>query len=266
MRFPAASGFYPFEKEVLESTVKELMKSNKSFEAIGAIVPHAGYMYSGSVAGKVFASIKTRAKTFFIFAPNHTGLGTSEVAASVDTWKTPLGEIKVNEELVKQLNLEVDEHAHLYEHAIEVQLPFLQVKFKEFTIVPLVFKHVELKVLEKLAASFPSDAFYIASSDFIHYGPIYGYMPAGINGLEWVKKTDKHLIKLIENLDYKTFYKTVVENGYTVCGFIPVTLLLILMKRFNAKAKLIDYKTSYEVMPSDSFVSYVGMVFEQQRE
>lgn len=260
MRTPVASGFYPFEKNALQQIVRDLLRSKESIEAVGAIVPHAGYLYSGRVAGKVYASIKTTCNTFFIFAPNHTGVG-SDIAVSVEEWKTPLGIVKVNKGIIDKLKLDIDENAHAYEHAIEVQLPFLQVKFRNFKIVPIVLKHVELKILEKIAQNIYKNAFFIASSDFIHYGPMYGYMPAGIDGLEWVKSVDKQLINLIINLDYKKFYATVLEHGYTVCGFVPITLLLIIMKKMRVSAKLIDYTTSYDISPNTSFVTYAGIIF-----
>jgi len=160
----------------------------------------------------------------------------------------------------------VNEDAHLFEHAIEVQLPFLQVKFKKFELIPIVLSHLSFEEIEELSEKLVADdIFYIASSDFIHFGPNYGFMPvngANKENLEWVKKQDMKAIDLISRLKAKEFYKFVVENELTICGFIPITLVLLIMKKLGAKkGKLIKYATSYDVHPDSSFVTYAGIVF-----
>ena len=273
MRKPAAVGFYPSSKIELENFVKKCIASYKKINnPLGAIVPHAGYTYSGAVAGATLKSAETEKRNFFIFCPNHTGYG-SAVASSSEDWQTPLGTVKVNTKITDNINrflgVKVDESAHKHEHSAEVQLPFLQVLYKDFTIVPICFSFVELKDLERLAkyiASFSNDSFFIASSDFIHFGPMYGYVPAGGSvkaQLEWVKKHDMNMIEKICNLDAFGFYETVTENEYTVCGYVPITLLMLIMKNIGAaKGRLMKYMSSYDTQPNSSFVSYAGIVFE----
>jgi hypothetical protein len=265
MRHPAVAGFYPNDKAELENTVKSFLKSEKKMEnALGLISPHAGYQFSGSVAGKTFASAKTEKRNFVLLGPNHTGYG-SPASLSRNMWQTPLGSIETDFELIKKIGLPIDENAHMYEHSIEVQLPFLQILYKNFKIAPLCLQSLQFDDLKEIAEKFDANNFYIASSDFTHYGPNYGYDP--ISGsiekkLAWVRYTDKKLIDMICNLQAEKFYNAVVENDYTVCGFVPITLLLLVMKNIGAKkGVLVDYKTSYEVHPSDSFVSYAGIVF-----
>ncbi|MEM7819728.1 MAG: AmmeMemoRadiSam system protein B [Candidatus Aenigmatarchaeota archaeon] len=265
MRSPVAIGFYPGDKIILKNNVRKFLVSDKKINAFGIISPHAGYDFSGSVAGKVYASSITEKKNFILFSPNHTGYGNS-IAISNDEWLTPLGRIETNKELIKKFNLKIDETAHKYEHSIEVQLPFLQVLYKNFKIVPICLQHIDIDEIEKIAENVSdSSSFYIASSDFTHFGYNYGYEPISgtiQNKLRWVKNTDMKMIDLICKLKAEEFYNEVIENGYTICGFVPITLIIFVMKNLGArKGLLIDYKTSYEVYPSSSFVSYAGIVF-----
>ncbi len=264
MRNPAAAGFYPSEN--LEPAVKQYLVSQKSMNALGVVIPHAGYAFSGSVAGTTLKTASTGKKNFVLFGPNHTGYG-PDIAMSSEDWKTPLGIVKNNRKLISELKdtIKIDEDAHRYEHSLEVQLPFLQVLYKNFTITPVCMQHLGLGRLEELSKLFSSDSFYIASSDFIHFGPMYNYVP--VDGsiedqLEWVKNTDEELAKKICSLDVEGFYNSVIDNGYSVCGFVPITLLMLVMKRIGAKrGELISYKTSYDVRPDSSFVSYAGIAF-----
>ncbi|MHC1601714.1 MAG: AmmeMemoRadiSam system protein B, partial [Methermicoccaceae archaeon] len=143
MRRPAAAGrYYPKGKEAL------LLELKRCFEGLtiaqdlsikGVVCPHAGYMYSGRTAAYSYALIP-EAQTYVIFCPNHTGMGTA-VSLSTEQWATPLGAVDVDMEFVKGLSMrtiEMDERAHQYEHAIELQLPFLQYRFGDaFKIVPI---------------------------------------------------------------------------------------------------------------------------------
>jgi len=263
MREPFAIGFYPMNKKDLENILKKLVnKKARKVKAVAAIVPHAGYLYSGKVAGKVYSSISTSNKKFLIACPNHTGLG-EKIALSMQDWLTPLGMVKVNKEFANKLP--VDENAHRYEHSLEVQLPFLQFIFKNFEIVPLCLSHLEFEEIEELAEILAKkDFFYIASSDFTHFGPNYGYMPFNFKpekNVERVKKLDMKAIKLIEKLNAKKFYELVLKENLTICGYIPITLILLIAKKLGAKkGKLIAYSTSFEVSRDLSFVSYAGIL------
>jgi hypothetical protein len=263
MRSPVAIGFYPADKKELENFVNELLKQKvEKRKAVAAIVPHAGYIYSGKVAGKVYSSILTESRKFLIACPNHTGMG-KKVALSAQNWLTPLGEVRVNKDFANKVP--VDEEAHFYEHSLEVQLPFLQVLFKDFEIIPLCLSHLEFSEIEKLAEILTkNDIFYIASSDFIHFGPNYGYMPFNLTPEENVKKVeelDKKAIKFIEKLDAKGFYNFVREKKLTICGMVPITLILLIAKNLGAKeGKLIAYSTSFEIHRNINFVSYAGIL------
>ena len=262
MRNPVAVGFYPGDRKELEKAVKSYLVSQKKINALGAILPHAGYQFSGHVAGATLKAAKTDKKVFVLFGPNHTGYG-SAISVSNEDWETPLGIVKTNKDFSDKLG--TDESAHRAEHSLEVQLPFLQVLYKDFSIVPIALRDVGFEQLERMAKLFDKNNFYIASSDFTHFGPMYGYEPvAGTikDQINWVEKTETGLIDLITNLKAREFYNIVLDNGYTVCGFVPITLLMLVMKNLGAKrGELIKRATSYEVSKDSSFVSYVGLVF-----
>lgn len=267
MRIPAAIGFYPGEKEQLKKMLEKFIdKDAKKYEAIAAIVPHAGYIYSGKVAGATYSAIKTNKNVFAIFCPNHTGLG-SKISLSQDTWLTPLGEVKTFnfEKAKKSKIIKIDELAHKYEHSLEVQLPFLQYIFKDFSILPLCVSSLSIKDIKAIAKEILDEKFfYIASSDFTHYGPMYGYdiYEGGIEEkLNKVKEMDMKAIDFILKLQPEKFYNFVIDNDLTICGFIPITLLLFIAKELGAKeGKLISYATSYEVSKNSSFVTYAGIL------
>jgi len=265
MRQPAAIGFYPQDRFELEDMAKKLTVTDKHINAIGAVCPHAGYTYSGQTAGKTLATAKTDKTTFLILCPNHTGQG-KEIAVSRQDWQTPIGTVQTDKKLIENLSLSIDESAHKNEHSIEVQLPLLQAIYKDFKIVPVCIGQIDLDQIKELAKKLVNkNSFYIASSDFIHFGPMYGYVPFNAESkkqLEWVRQQDMKMIDLITKLKPKKFYNKVMENNYTVCGAIPITVLLYIMKSLGAKqGHPIDYKSSYAVQPSSSFVSYAGIVF-----
>ncbi len=264
MRTPVAIGFYPHDPSELRMLVERLLDQKvRKRKAIAAIVPHAGYEYSGKIAGATYAAIKTEHRIFCIACPNHTGLG-KDVALSLQDWETPLGIVR-NARLFAN-EIPVDESAHRYEHSLEVQLPFLQVKFGSFKLVPLCLSRVSFDELEELAEKVTrEDLFYIASSDFTHFGSNYAYLPFFSPRLEEnvkrVKELDMKAIEFIKRLDARGFYEHVVKSGLTICGFVPITLILLVAKRLGAKrATLIKYGSSFEVYPNESFVTYAGII------
>lgn len=264
MRNPVANGFYPFSEKLLRSQVSEFITPSKKRRSIGIIVPHAGYAFSGKVAGKTYSSVSAFEKNIMIIGPNHTGLGEA-VALSCEDWKTPLGIVK-NERRFEKI-LPVSEEAHEYEHSIEVQLPFLQVIENDFKIIPISLSMLSFTQIEELSEKIASKGiFYIASSDFTHFGPNYGYMPikkSNEENLSYSREMDMKAIDMICRLDAKKFFDFATENRMTICGLVPITLLILICKKLGArKGELIDYSTSYDVHPATSFVDYAGILIE----
>jgi MEMO1 family protein len=264
IRKPAVAGkFYPGNAAELRRDVESYLSTGgEKVRAIGAVIPHAGYMYSGHVAGAVFARLQLP-RRFVILCPNHTGFGEPLAIMSRGTWATPLGEAAIDEELAAQLKqifplIKEDEDAHRSEHALEVQLPFLQVLQPEFRFVPITVGTGQFEVLRALGVAISralkglvADSMIIASSDMNHY-----------ESDEATRIKDRHAIDQILALDPRGLYDTVHEHNISMCGYGPTVAMLTAAKSLGAeKAELIKYATSGDVSRDrDWVVGYAGML------
>lgn len=267
-----AGSFYPAQPEHLRQEVagylkKEPIKRN----AIGLIVPHAGYMYSGGVAGAVYSSI-TPSETFIILCPNHTGEGKPFSIMTNGTWQTPLGLIPIDFEFANKLaatskHIQTDHVAHLYEHAIEVQLPFLQVLFENFQIVPIcmgyshpsIYKEIGVEIANHIKLS-QKKITIIASSDMSHEGHL------NETTLEkYLKYHDQLAIDAILELNEDKLIQCIEELRVTMCGYAPAVAMLTAAKQLGCqKAELIKYATSWDVTHDYSYVvGYAGIIVVQ---
>lgn len=245
-----------------------------------AIVPHAGWIYSGKVAGTVYSSL-TAADTVIFVATNHTGLGPASSLFPQGDWETPLGSVPVEEtfsrELLKRSNfLKPDLEAHLYEHAIEVQLPFVQTLNPETKIVPIEMRDYRLEVCKEIGAAIaqtmtqlmnnnPQRTFaVIASSDMTHCGERYGQTPPQtISPKDFARKQDQQAIDQILNMDSEGLLRVVKEKNITMCGSGPAAVVIESAKIMGArKGELMAYATSADVSDKDSdmAVGYAGIV------
>lgn len=230
-------------------------------------------MFSGPIAAHSFNRIAEEgfADVFFILGPNHTGVGSGVSVYPSDKWRTPLGEIPIDTDLVKKIAggiIDLDESAHRYEHSIEVQLPFLQYigKNEGFSIVPICMAMQDVdtarEVGDQLAEAIKDESrriMIIASSDLSHEGFMYGRAPpSGIDVDEYVRDRDKLAIREIKNLNPDGLIKTVYKYGLSMCGYGPVASLLYAAKKLGgSKAELLKYGTSYEVSAdSNACVGY----------
>lgn len=267
IRNPAVAGqFYSGTKDSLLNEIKQLSGPvpRKREDAVGIVSPHAGYIYSGPVAAATLNSIKPKSN-YIIMGPNHTGMGSPFSISASDSWKTPLGDVKINNALAEAiirhcLKIKKDEFAHIHEHSIEVQLPFLQNLDKEFSFVPLVVAVGGLEdyrdIGRALAASvkelkIEKDTAIIASSDMTHY-----------EDASIAKDKDFKAIDAVLRLDEKMLVERVEELGITMCGFAPTAIMLVAAKALGAKeARLIKYQTSGDVSGDySSVVGYAGII------
>jgi AmmeMemoRadiSam system protein B len=228
---------------------------------LGAVVPHAGYIYSGNTAAYVY-SVLPRADTFVLLGPNHTGQG-SPISVSSENWSTPLGEVGSDLEFIKVLPkriIDVDENAHKYEHSIEVQLPFLQHRFSDFKIVSICMglqdEEIALDVGMEIAEAVRKvnkKVVIIASSDFSHY-----------KRDKVAREDDAYFINSILAMDIPGFYRKLYEREASVCGYGPISAMLTATKVLGAKkASLLKYSTSGDVSGDfDAVVGYAGIVVE----
>jgi hypothetical protein len=239
-------------------------------------VPHAGYIYSGAIAAHSYNLLANNnfADSFIILGPNHTGMGSGVSVMTEGAWQTPLGTVSINEKLANLLLKDIidkDENAHLYEHSIEVQLPFLQYTSsnKEFNFIPICMsmqdfetaKEVGNIIAEAIKTS-DENIIIIASTDFSHAGFNYMSMPpAGMRVDEYAEKQDKLAIDQILNMNPEELINTVQRNNISMCGYGPVAVMLTATKILGAsKAELLKYGTSYEVHPGSSCVGYGALV------
>lgn len=272
MRESIAEGFYPFDKDKLDKAVTKLLSDVKlktNNRIAGAIVPHAGYAYSGNVAAHVFKSLP-KYDIVVILGTNHTGVG-ERVAVSVDSWETSFGIVEIDAEIAASIvkNCEVahyDDLAHMYEHSIEVMLPFLQKVMGGFKLVAISvstelngrnYESVGDAIREAVGGK---KVLIIASSDFTHFGSMYNFVPVDKDEVKWVENTDKDVIDAI--LDFRIDDVVELSRSSTVCGYGPIAVLLNAVS--GTKGKLLKYGTSYDVSKSkDAIVGYAGIVFEK---
>ncbi len=224
--------------------------------------PHAGYMFSGSVAGAVYSKIKIPDKVV-ILGPNHTGRGAPFSIITEGIWNTPLGEIKIASSLGKNIlenskDLEEDTSAHTFEHSIEVQLPFLQYLNPKISFVPICLSSSIYSCYEDIALAIYNavktegeKVLIIASSDMSHYEPH-----------DVANDKDRQAIEAILELDEKLLLKRIEDFNISMCGFVPATIMLIACKELGAKtAELVKYQTSGDVIGDYSeVVGYAGLI------
>jgi len=266
VRDPVRAGeFYQGTKISLLREVESLIdRTAKKEDAKAVVSPHAGYMYSGSVAGSVLSSIKPK-KTYIIMGPNHTGLGEQFGLDTSTSWKTPLGEVGVDAVLAAEIKknsplVKDDSLCHMGEHSVEVQIPFLQVLQKSFTFVPLVISYATVDEYRQVGTaiakaiknlSMEKDVAIIASSDMTHY-----------ESQESAKHKDSMAIDAILTLDEKKLVDVVAEYDISMCGYAPTAIMLVAAKELGAtKARLVRYRTSGDASGDYSaVVGYAGLI------
>ena len=269
VRPPAFAGtFYDARPDRLVRDVRAYLAAGggEPAPAFGAIAPHAGYVYSGVVAGAVYARIRIPA-TCVILCPNHTGRGAAAAVDPSDAWRTPLGDVPVDRALAKRLaelapSLEEDAEAHRREHSLEVQLPFLQALRPEVSFVPICLGEPSLALcreigdaLAGIAAEAAEPPLLIASSDMNHYESRADGRP----------KDDRALAR-IEALDAEGLFRTVLTEGISMCGYLPATALLFAARAAGAgPARVVARRDSGdETGDTSSVVGYAGVVVESK--
>jgi MEMO1 family protein len=268
LRHPAVAGrFYPRDPEDLRAEAQVYLSQaqpahNAPVKAIGCIAPHAGYMYSGHVAGAVFARMEIPRRSI-VMCPNHTGMGRALAVMSEGAWETPLGDVPIDTELATALKqrfsaLHEDAAAHRAEHAAEVELPFLQLRQPELRFVPIVLGTGQFEPLEQLGhaladviAAQKESVLIVASSDMNHYES---------DAVTRVK--DHRALERILALDPRGLYDVVTQQDISMCGFGPAVAMLTAARQLGAEsAELVKYATSGDVSGDrDMVVGYAGVV------
>lgn len=285
IREPAqAGGFYPgsakgCEEEAARLTVPCGREEVENGRLLGGIVPHAGWTFSGAVAGQVFATLGAfcRASVVVLFGAVHRRHGQHAWLFGSGRWDSPLGAVEVDDRLAERIcghtNLVVDDpYAHEQEHSIEVQIPLLQQAMPDCRIVPILVPPMAsaVEVGEAVAGTIESyryEAVVVGSTDLTHYGPSYGMVPEGrgLQGIAWAKEVnDQRMIELMLALNAEQIVPEATEH-HNACGAGAVAATMAAVRRLGAtRGILLDHTTSYEVMPSrltDDSVGYAGVVF-----
>lgn len=264
VRQPAVAGlFYDARPEKLERNVRRLLPQERRSEpAIGAIVPHAGYVYSGPVAGAVYGRLRLPAVAV-ILCPNHTGRGAGAAIDPSDSWQTPLGDVPLARRLAHRLlqlapTLEEDPEAHRREHSLEVQLPFLRFLRPDIEIVPVCLGEISLplcrevgEAVAKLASEEEERPILLASSDMNHY-----------ESRQVGRAKDDLAIARIVALDAEGLFHTVLAKSISMCGFLPATALLFAARALGARgAEVVARRDSGDETGDDStVVGYAGVI------
>jgi len=229
---------------------------------LSLIVPHAGYLYSGPIAAHAYKELADDGiiETAIIISPNHTGYGPPVSIWAKNKWSTPLGELEVDEDLAHQLIggvVQADETAHLYEHSIEVQLPWLQHLYGKVRIVPITMMAQDLETAQELGeaiSAYSANSLIIASTDFSHYEP-----------QDISTQKDMAMIEAITNLDESELYQRKESLNCTMCGYGPAAVAIIAAKAMNAqKPSLLKYATSGDITGDFSrVVGYASIVINK---
>jgi AmmeMemoRadiSam system protein B len=264
VRKPAVAGyFYPKKPDELRATIKGMVDPGASKKKAFAVVsPHAGFIFSGYVAGAVFSSV-VLPERLIILGPSHRGMASVFAIMAQGSWQTPLGEVPLNSALAAAVEkhsrlIREEESAHEAEHSLEVQLPFLQYLKEKFSIVPIcVSPAADYQDLVELAKAMSAavketgeDVLIVASTDMSHY----------ISEAA-ARRKDFLAIERILALDARGLYEVVRQQDISMCGFQPTTAAILAAKELGATAgELIRYMTSGETSGDfDKVVGYAGL-------
>jgi hypothetical protein len=267
LRNPYVAGyFYPASAAELKATIaKYVNKDTPKEEVIGLLVPHAGYQYSGAVAGATISRVKFK-DTFIIIGPSHSGLGKPFSVMPEGTWRTPLGEVEVDSELARRIvavseHAEEDYRAHMEEHAVEVQVPFLQYIKPDVRIVPIILAGDNAAIYKEIGRSIAKaikelkrEAVILASGDMTHREPQASAAEKDMKAVEAMLALDEdELTRRYKNL------------RISMCAHGPVVTLIAAAKELGVTgAELVKYQTSGDATGDyEEVVGYAGVIFKK---
>ena len=268
LRPPAVAGrFYPADPDDLRAEALAYLSqaggaNQPPVRAFGCLAPHAGYMYSGHVAGAVFARVEVPRRCI-VMCPNHTGMGRALAIMSEGAWQTPLGEAAIDAGLAADLKtrfpvLQEDSAAHRAEHAAEVELPFLMLRQPKLKFVPIALGTGQFEVLEQLGIALADviamqndPVLIVASSDMNHY-----------ESDAVTRAKDHRAIERVLSLDPRGLFDVVTQQNISMCGFGPAVAMLTAARQLGAKStELVKYATSGDISGDrEMVVGYAGVV------
>ena len=263
VRNPAVAGqFYTDDVVALRAELTAFVKSMVPKEtAVGIIAPHAGYIYSGAVAGEVYGSVVVP-RTVIILGPNHHGLGARAALYTDGQWLTPLGAVPIDARLAALVKkhapfVQADTSAHALEHSLEVQVPFLQHIRPDVAIVPICLGFGDFATCASLGMAlaaaigeFAEPVLIVASSDMTHY-----------ESAEAARNKDDLALNEVLALNPEGLLSICRTHGITMCGVVPAVVMLVAAKALGAsQARLVRYATSGDVTGDNrQVVAYAGV-------
>ena len=270
-----AGSWYPENPEMLKASVEKMLAEAVPSAPLPAeqlqaiVVPHAGHAYSGRTAAAAFRTLdRNYIHRVFILCPNHRVAVYDAVIDNADEFETPLGKIPVDRELLSrwQKNGIVRENhvAHAREHAIEIELPFLQTVLDTFSLVPIIVGQLTEKKARKLAAALsqelkPGDLLVI-STDLVHFGEPYGFVPFRNNIQENLKLYDQKTYESVSSLNSDVFRRDMTEREHMACGAMSLWVMTMLFEQQGSRTEKLDYTTSGAITGDfDMSVSYMAM-------
>jgi len=273
LRSSLAGRWYPADTKTLSKQIEGFFQKAEVKpinNVIAFILPHAGYQFSGQTAALTLKTTDKKYKRIVIIGPSHrVAMEEALSVPRVTHYETPLGQIPLDVKFIEKL-LEYSmfqnvPQTHKYEHSVQIELPLLQYTQKDFKLVPIVAGTCSSKTISKAAAILKSlvdkETLVIASSDFVHYGRNYGYVPFTENIPEQIEELDMGAYKHIARLDSKGFLEYKRRTGATICGYIPVAILLSMLDK-PIEAELINYTTSGQLTGDfTNSVSYLSVAF-----
>ncbi len=268
VRQPAVAGrFYPGDPDALRAEVAELLggaAGGGGKRHLGVVAPHAGYVYSGPIAGKVFADTIVPRRVV-VLAPNHTGRGARAAVWTRGAFALPGDRVPVDEELAARLveagvGFVADKEAHRFEHALEVELPFLRARNPEATVTPVILGGLDGaecialgRTLAELVGALDEEVLVVASSDMSHYLPD-----------DVTRRIDRHAIEPMLAADPARLYDVVAREDISMCGVLPATAMLSYARARGASGgTLVAYGTSADAFgDGDRVVGYAGIAID----
>ncbi len=261
-----AHSWYPGDANLLRDDLADYMGESLLLEKASAVIaPHAGYTYSGPVAGALYSRVRIP-DTVVVLCVNHRGIGARAAIMSSGFWETPLGQVRINKDLAGQLLdrlplLIEDSAAHSKEHSLEMQIPFLQYRNPGFELVPICLQRLDYeecaelgKVIAQAVMECPEDVLLVASTDMTHF-----------ETQEDAEQQDRLAIDQILNIDPEGLYNTVERHRISMCGYIPATAVLSACRHLgSSRGELVRYGTSGDITRDyKSVVGYAGILIRQ---
>ena len=277
---PLAGKWYPADARILSEQIASFFQKAQTQpinDVIALVLPHAGYQFSGQTAAEAIKAINREYKRVVIIGPTH-GLPMQDVLSlpRVTHYQTPLGQIPLDTDFITKLleyplfqNIPA---AHKYEHSVQIELPLLQQYSRaDFKLVPIVAGQCSLEQINKAASILKSlvddQTLVIASSDFVHYGPNYGYTPFEKDVPAQIEKLNLDAYEFIKALDCEGFLQYRRTTGATICGYVPIAILLSMLSDADKtippiQAHLISHTSSGELTGDyTNSVSYLSIAF-----